>query len=198
MREYQAYILRPDGHIQYRVDLSCHDEAQARDSARVGAFSMATSKSDGSASARASRRMPSSGAGTAGSFRSRSAVSAPMVLRRPSRRHATRSKPHGLTSCPAAAIPTSTNTASSARTSRGNTRCGTPAAGCRRRLRLIAADVSAVSRSPQRASAITSARATWTRDDLPALRRRRLGVRNPSPPLCRIGHRSAPIQQSFS
>ena len=35
MRKYQAYILRPDGHIQYRVDLSCHDEAQARDSAKA-------------------------------------------------------------------------------------------------------------------------------------------------------------------
>lgn len=104
------------------------------------------------------------GAGTAGSFRSHIAVSAPMVLRRPSRRRAPISKPHGLTSCPAAAMPTSTNTASSGRTSRGNIRCGTPAAGCRRRPRSAAADVSAVSRSRQRASAITYARARWSHD----------------------------------
>jgi hypothetical protein len=35
MPDCRAYILRPDGHIQYRVDLSCRDEAHARDRAKA-------------------------------------------------------------------------------------------------------------------------------------------------------------------
>jgi predicted nucleotidyltransferase len=31
MPEYRAYIIRPDGHIHYRVDLACNDEADAKE-----------------------------------------------------------------------------------------------------------------------------------------------------------------------
>ena len=35
MPDYRAYILRPDGHVHYRVDLHCQDEAQAREKAKA-------------------------------------------------------------------------------------------------------------------------------------------------------------------
>jgi hypothetical protein len=35
MPDYRAYILRPDGHVHYRVDLDCQDEAQARQRAKA-------------------------------------------------------------------------------------------------------------------------------------------------------------------
>jgi hypothetical protein len=35
MPDYRAYILRPDGHVHYRVDLDCQDEAQAREKAKA-------------------------------------------------------------------------------------------------------------------------------------------------------------------
>jgi hypothetical protein len=34
MPDYRAYI-RPDGHVHYRVDLDCQDEAQARGKAKA-------------------------------------------------------------------------------------------------------------------------------------------------------------------
>ena len=33
--EYRAYIVRPDGHIQYRIDLVCKDEAAAKKHAKA-------------------------------------------------------------------------------------------------------------------------------------------------------------------
>jgi hypothetical protein len=35
MAEYRAYILQLDGHVSYRVDLDCQDEAQAREKAKA-------------------------------------------------------------------------------------------------------------------------------------------------------------------
>ena len=35
MADYRAYILRPDGHVQFRVDPDCQDEAQARAKAKL-------------------------------------------------------------------------------------------------------------------------------------------------------------------
>ncbi|BAL07322.1 MULTISPECIES: hypothetical protein [Bradyrhizobium] len=35
MADYRAYILSPDGHVQFRVDLDCPDEAQARAKAKL-------------------------------------------------------------------------------------------------------------------------------------------------------------------
>jgi hypothetical protein len=32
---YRAYIVRPDGHIQYRIDLVCKDEAAAKKHAKA-------------------------------------------------------------------------------------------------------------------------------------------------------------------
>jgi hypothetical protein len=34
MQEYRAYIMGPDGHVQYRVDLRCNDEDEAAGLAR--------------------------------------------------------------------------------------------------------------------------------------------------------------------
>jgi hypothetical protein len=34
MREYRAYIMGPDGHIERRVDLICKDEDTAKEQAR--------------------------------------------------------------------------------------------------------------------------------------------------------------------
>ena len=33
MQEYRAYIIGDDGHIQFRIDLVCRDEADARERA---------------------------------------------------------------------------------------------------------------------------------------------------------------------
>ena len=35
MQEYRAYIMRPDGHIHYRVGLVCKDEADAKKHAKA-------------------------------------------------------------------------------------------------------------------------------------------------------------------
>jgi len=35
MPEYRAYIIRPDGHIHYRVDLVCKNEADAKEQAKA-------------------------------------------------------------------------------------------------------------------------------------------------------------------
>jgi len=33
MPDYRAYIMRPDGHVHYRVDLACKNEAEAKEQA---------------------------------------------------------------------------------------------------------------------------------------------------------------------
>jgi hypothetical protein len=35
MPEYQAYIMGPDGHVHYRIDLVCKDEAAAKKHAKA-------------------------------------------------------------------------------------------------------------------------------------------------------------------
>jgi len=35
MQEYRAYIMRPDGHVHYRIDLVCKDEADAKKHAKA-------------------------------------------------------------------------------------------------------------------------------------------------------------------